>query len=920
MNARGRAVHWLIAGMLIGMVAASPAQAAFGVKNVSATAVNEDGTLDFQSGSHPYEYKVEVGMNVDASGQPEGTLRKVVVNLAPGVVGNAVAVPLCSREDFEGFTSRCPGSTQVGIVLVKTKGLTSIDPVYNVEPPPGVPAELGFSLNEKTSLQNAFVRTGGDYGVSISDGTLPDLPIQSIAESIWGVPASPAHDAERECIVGGVAIKGCSSGTAEVPFITLPTSCSEPLVTSVEAESVENPGVLTAPVDGLSQDSGGNPMGLVGCDRLPFAASIETRPETSTSDSSTGLQVHVHIPQNEGPSQLASAQLRDVTVALPTGLAVNPSSADGLQACGPGEIALSDPGPPSCPPASKVGTVEIVTPLIDHPLPGAVYLARQGENPFNALLALYVTVSDPLTGVVVKLAGRIDPNPVTGQLSASFVANPQLPFEDLRVNFFGGPRGTLTTPPVCGQYETHAALTPWSSPQGRDADPITSFSIDNSPIAGSCPAQEVQMPDAPGFDAGTASAVAGTYSPFALQVSRENGSQRFGRIDTTLPKGVLGRLAGVSYCPDAAISASNGTAGRQEQSNPSCPLDSEVGIVNVGAGSGNQLYVAGHAYLAGPYKGAPVSLEIVTPAVAGPFDLGTVSVRTALYVNEASAQIHAVSDPLPTILDGIPLDIRTITLNVSRTQFTLNPTNCNPATVAGALTSTVGQVVNVTTPFQVGGCSGLAFSPQFKLSFSGQTKRAGFPIVKAVLTQPRGSNANIAGTSVILPKGMLIANAHISNPCTRVEFNATDVPGEACPRKSVLGTAKVWTPLLEKPEQGKVYFRSNGGERELPDLVVALRGQIPLQLVGFIDSVGRKGAEVRRVRTRFQSVPDAPFSRFELKLSGGKKGLLQNSRNLCKASNSASVKLTGQNGKTHDTEAKVQVKCKKAGVRGRSQR
>jgi hypothetical protein len=307
---------------------------------------------------------------------------------------------------------------------------------------------------------------------------------------------------------------------------------------------------------------------------------------------------------------------------------------------------------------------------------------------------------------------------------------------------------------------------------------------------------------------------------------------------------------------------------------------------------------------------------IITPAVAGPFDLGTVVVRAALYVNESTAQGTIKSDPFPTILQGIPLELRSIEVHVSRQEFTLNPTSCEVKAVSGELTSTAGKVASLSNRFQVGGCKGLEFKPTLKLSFSGQTKRTGNPAVKAVLTQPKGENANVSGATVILPKGMLIDNSHISNPCTRVQFNSTSVPGEGCPAKAVLGSAKVWTPLLEQPEQGKVYFRSNGGERQLPDLVVALRGKIPLQLVGFIDSVGKKGAEVRRVRSRFLGLPDAPVSRFELKLSGGKKGLLENSKNLCKAGDQAKFQLAGQNGKVDQTEPKVQVSCGKKGKQG----
>jgi len=444
------------------------------------------------------------------------------------------------------------------------------------------------------------------------------------------------------------------------------------------------------------------------------------------------------------------------------------------------------------------------------------------------------------------------------------------------------------------------------------------FKISSGANGGACSASEAQLPAKPTLEAGSTTPLAGMYAPFIFRIKRADGEQRIRALTATLPSGLLARLAGIPYCSDAAIaiaaSRTQEGAGALENASPSCPSASQIGIVNVAAGAGSQpYYVQGKAYLAGPYKGAPLSVEIITPAIAGPFDLGSVALRTALYVNESTAQVRAVADPLPTILYGIPLDVRTISLQIDRREFTLNPTNCQSKSVGATITTISGATAALSNHFAVGGCRGLAFKPSLKLAFTGQTKRTGFPAIKAVLTQPKGQNANVSGATVILPKGMLIANAHINNPCTRVQFNSGTLPGEGCPTKSILGTAKAWTPLLEKPEIGKVYFRSNGGERELPDMVVALRGTVPLQLLGFIDSVGRKNAEVRRVRSRFLNLPDAPVSRFELKLDGGKKGLLQNSKNLCKTGNRAKFQLDGQNGKTYDTEPKVEVNCRKKG-------
>jgi hypothetical protein len=920
---RSRAALALLALALLALAPAS-AQAAFGVSSVTTTATNRDGTLDFRAGSHPFEYTVDVAMQQNASHLPEGTLRNLVVNLPRGFVGDPLAVPRCGRAEFEGPEPECPNSTAIGVAHVRgSGGIDAVSPIYNLVPAPGVPASFGFSVIEKSSYQLASVRSGGDYGVTITDDTIPtSIPIVSLSETIWGVPAESSHDAERGHCAAREKGSLCPSGAAPLPFLTLPTSCSGPLLTTVQAESLEAPGILTSPVAAFSTDGGGAPAGLVGCEKPAFKPSVVVQPSAGTADSPTGLQFHLHIPQNENPEGIATSELKSTTVSLPPGLAVDPSAADGLAACSEAQIGLEGGQPARCPAASKVGSVQIKTPLLENPLPGAVYLARQGENPYHSLLALYLTVYDPVSGVVVKLPGKVTPDPLTGRLSATFEENPQLPFEDLVVEFFGGPRATLTTPPTCGSYTTETDLIPWTSPAGADAHPSDSFRIEAGAGGGACASTEAQLPNQPTFEAGTVTPLAGSYSPFVLKVVRENGTQRIDRIDATLPDGLLGRIAGVASCSDVQIgqAASRRSLGEGalEQSSPSCPSSSEVGTVTVGVGSGAPYYVHGNVYLAGPYKGAPLSLEIVTPAVAGPFDLGTVAVRTALYVNESTAQIHAVSDQIPSILAGIPLDVRSIALEMNRPQFTLNPTSCGAMAVIGSTTSTLGQSVALQNRFQVGGCNGLAFKPELKLAFTGATKRTGFPAVKAVLTQPKGQNANLAGAQVILPKGMLIANAHINSPCTRVQFNSTPIPGGGCPAKSILGTAKVWTPLLEKPEEGNVYFRSNGGERQLPDLAVALRGQIPLQLVGFVDSVGKKGAEVRRVRTRFQSLPDAPVSRFELKLSGGKKGLLQNSKNLCKVSDKANFALTGQNGAVHDTEPKVQVACGKGKKSGRS--
>jgi hypothetical protein len=903
------------------------AHAEYGINTLEAKAINRDGSIDRQAGSHPYEYIVHFGVNLNSEGAPEGKLGHVEVDLPRGLIGNPQALPTCSGADFEGTQASCPGSTQVGVFEANTSsGFVNV-PIYNVAPPQGVAGAVGLSVFGISTLQEASLRPL-DYGISVADVNVPtNIEVKTVTERIWGEPSDPSHDPERVCRTqdGKLTEGNCSTEAASRPFFTLPTSCSGPLTTTVTIYSIAEPSVPRSET-AQSLDSGGNPGGMIGCAKPQFNPGLKVQPETAGAESPTGLHVDVSVPQNEELGQLGAANLKGVSLALPTGMTVNPSSANGLAACSESQIGIGTNEPAACPEASKLGTVTVRTPLLDHPVNGAVYLARQLENPFHSLIALYVALEDPVRGVVVKVAGKVTPNLETGQLTAVFDENPQVPFEHLEVDFAGGARAALTTPPVCGTYKTESLLTPWTAPEGLAVSPSDSFSTTNGAIGGPCPVSESQMPNTPSFEAGTISPLAGSYSTFVVKMSRENGSQQIRSLSVTLPPGLTGKLAGLNECSDVQIEAAekrtNPGEGALEAASPSCPQTSEIGAVNVGAGSGAPLFVQGHAYLAGPYKGAPLSMVIITPAVAGPFDLGVVAVRAALYVNESTAQITVKSDRIPSILQGIPLDVRSIAVQVNRNQFTLNPTSCEAMSIGGEAISPLGDSL-LSQRFQVGGCKALQFKPTLKLSFRGQTKRTGNPAVKAVVMQPKGENADIAGITTLLPKGMLIDNSHISNPCTRVQFNSGSLPGEGCPAKSILGTAKVWTPLLEQPEEGKVYFRSNGGERQLPDMVVALRGKVPIQAVGFIDSVGKKGAEVRRVRARFLSLPDVPVSRIEVNLAGGKKGLLENSKNLCKGKDLAKFQLSGHNGKLYDTEPKVQVSCgggkSKGGKAGKKQ-
>jgi uncharacterized repeat protein (TIGR01451 family) len=890
-------------------VTISGSEPPFGFSNFDAVFTDEDGTPATQAGSHPYSATFLLGFNVEVGGPAGGRIRNLEVAVPPGLFGDPGATPRCSRAQLDGQI--CPPQTQIGIEQAGLGGPGGSGPlslevlsVYNMVPPPGVPFEFAFSVAGFHAFFDAGVRNGSGYGLVERAGNLPQgVTILQNLLTLWGEPTDPAHDAQRFTHLPGCE-SGCSVGGARRPFLTLPTSCAAPQAFTVRGLGTWTDENLRAERSVLTHDDNGAPSGFTGCERLRFAPTFSATPDTTGADAPAGLLSELAVPQESltVPGGLVPATLKNITVALPKGMVVNPGRANGLAACQPDQATLESEAPATCPAASKVGEVEVQTPLleglIEPVLQGDVYVMQ--SNPPN----LQILVAASGDGVNLKLLGNVHLDETTGAPTATFSEQPPLPFTHLKLNFDGGPQAALATPPTCGTYTTQTSIDAWSGgPATTGTSPFT--------VSQGC---EAAAKFEPTLLAGTVNTRAGAASGFTLRISKPSGQQNISTVNVALPPGQLAKLAGVPLCPDAAAAGGN------------CPAGSQIGSTIVGAGPGSSpLYIPqpGKAptavYLAGPYKAAPYSLVFKVPAEAGPFNLGTVTVRTGLYVNPERAQVTAKSDPLPQILAGVPVEYRDIFVDIDRPGFIRNPTNCEPMKVTGTIASAKGAVANVSSRYQVGECASLAFKPSLKLSLSGATKRSGVPALKAVITYPKGNYANIKSASVVLPKSEFIDNAHIGNTCTRVQFNAGAGGGVECPRRSILGHATASTPLLEKPLEGTVYLRSNGGERELPDIVAALHGQIAINLVGFIDSVRKnKNSEVSRLRTRFATAPDAPVSRFVLKLAGAKHGLLENSANLCKVKNIAQVKLVGQNGKTYDTEPAVANDCGKAAKKGKA--
>jgi hypothetical protein len=902
------------------------AQAGFGTKHLSISVTDKDGSVDLQAGSHPFKYTVDLEMNQDGEDKPEGTLRDLIVDLPPGMVGNPQAVPHCKVEDFEGVTPHCPGNTQVGIAFfnVFTIGPGSA-PIYNLTPPRGVPAMVGFSLANFNSFQEASLRSPGDYGVSVSDITVPTkVQIQSIEEAIWGVPADPGHDPERFCIaVNGKGEEevdvGCASDLVPVPFLTLPTQCDAPLKTSLFLDSVEEPGdFLTR--DGyfsqtlLSLDDNGEPSAQIGCESVPFAPKIGAQPTAKLAESGAGLDFELRLPNDglESPNGIAESEPKKIELTLPEGLTVNPSAAEGLEVCSQAQYEAekldTKPGQ-GCPEASKLGSLIAHTPLLDETVEGSLYLAKPFENPTNSLIGLYIVARALDRGILIKQAGKVEPDPRTGQLISTFEGLPPLPYSDFKLHFREGGRAPLVTPPTCGSFESIAELTPFSAPN----QPFTTsafFRIDRGVDGGSCPSGGA--PFNPGFGAGSNNNNAGSFSPFYMRLTRKDGDQDLTKFAAKLPPGMVAKLAGTSFCPDSAIAIAKAKSGRDEQANPSCPASSRIGRALAGAGVGSVLtYVPGKVYLAGPYNGAPLSVIGIVPAVAGPFDVGTVVSRQALRIDPRTAEVRvddAASDPIPHLLAGIPLRVRDIRVYVDKPSFTLNPTSCEPFAVGASLWGGGADVfgsqddspVSLADRFQAANCANLGFKPRLSLKLKGGTRRGAHPVLTGIF-RPREGDANLRNLVLRLPRSAFLDQAHIRTICTRVQFAANGGNGGGCPAGAIYGHARAFSPLISEPLEGPVYLRSSN--HNLPDFVAALHGIIEVEAVARIDS--KRGG----IRATFDDTPDAPISKVVVNMQGGKKGLIVNSRGLCAAPSKANAQFAGHNGRRYEATPVVKADC-----------
>jgi len=944
----------------------SEAPIPFAVSTYEMRPEEEGGGVATQAGSHPFQLTTTLALNETyeakfvngfvIGGKPVALAKDLHFKLPPGLIGNPTPFSQCPLGEF--LSNHCSPQTIVGVARVNVGipgGLfhgaaTPFSvPLINITPTIGEPARFGFLVEGAPVLLDTAVRTGGDYGVTVSVTNITQL-VEFISSEVtfWGVPGDPRHNNARseECLARGISPQeplaaSCSSFKVNdpPPLLALPTSCTGALSTTIEDDSWKEPQA----VQSLSNTE---PMpAMDGCNRLQFGPSISLAPDSQAGSTPTGLTVGVHVPQDVSLNAqgLAEAEVKNTTVVLPAGVAINPAGADGLQACSEGQIALKSAEPPTCPGASKVGLVTIKTPLLPNPLEGAVYLAAQNANPFGSLVALYVFVEDPISGSRVKLAGEVVVNPVTGQLVSTFENTPQLPFEDFELHFFGGDRAPLASPAHCGAYTTTAAIEPWT--ESGEVDSSSTFDIDSGPAsfdepAGrSCPG--VRLPFDPSLTGGATNIAAGAFSPLTLTFSRKDGEQNMQSVEAHLPPGLSGILSNIELCPEPQANLGE------------CPPGSLIGetIVSVGVGGDPFTVGGGKFYLTGSYNGtgscamgspgcAPFGVTFEVPAKAGPFDLkrntanpagedpcDCVIVRGKIEVNPITAAITVKSNPpgspyaIPTSIEGIPLEIQHINATTTRGNFQFNPTNCEKMQVTGTVDSSENTTLDVSVPFQVTNCAILGFKPGFKVSTSGKTSRKSGASLNVKLTYPKapfGSQANIKSVKVDLPKQLPSRLTTLQKACTAAQFEAN--PG-GCPAESIVGHATAITPLIPVPLTGPAYFVSYGGAK-FPELVIVLQGYgVTLNLHGetFINP------KTNVTSSTFHAIPDAPVGSFELNLPQGKYSALAANGNLCQLKLVMPTAFTAQNGATIKQNtpigvtgcAKHKTAKKKAGRKGK---
>ena len=949
----------------------------YGVSFFNALVSDEQGAPFTQAGGHPYAVTVNFGFNTEVLRSGAGPVpapshevsqnavagddvREIAVDLPLGLVGNPLATPRCPLALVAApgdNKTNCPRDTQVGIVYLSFFGtgpnLQGPYALFNVVPEPGRPGEFAFNPvgGVVQVLYGTVVRTPLGNVVRLVLQT-PRAELHGASTTFFGNPVKVFSQPDEPGVVENPNVEGTYGrpfeDTDELPFLINPTDC----------QASEAQRALTMHVDSYDHTGALNPDGtpnfsdpnwkeastvlppVEGCGELYFNPShFELAPSglleeahepkaggTTQADEPSAYEGRLKIPQIEEFGTNSRPELKSATVTLPAGMSVSASAANGLEGCSESQLDPGSGEPGHCPEGSELGTVEVTTPLLSKPLQGHVYLAEpkcgeegeaacvESEAEEGKLFGLDIELDGE---AVVKIPGYVEAGGygaysaahglAPGQLRSVFPNDPQLPFGELVFKFKEGPRTPLANPQMCGTYTTTSLLEPWSAPFSENATSESPFSVDWDGHGGACPAS---LPFSPGFTAGTVSSTAGSYSPLVLEFSRQDREQDLSTISVHTPVGMLGNLSGVPLC------------GEPQASQGTCGEGSLIGTTSAVVGPGEDPFTitGGRVYLTGPYKGQPFGLSIVVPANAGPFHLGNVVVRASIAVDPHTAALTVATDPLPQIVDSVPIRLRKVIVDVNRPGFMFNATDCVPrkveATLSGleGFTATHGSSVSVSSPYSASGCADLAFKPSFTVSTSGKTSKAKGASLAVKLTYPTGAGyANIAKVKVDLPKQLPSRLTTLQKACLAKVFEANPAN---CPKESIVGMAKATTPILPVPLMGPAYFVSHGGEA-FPSLIVVLQGYgVTVDLVGttFISKAGITSST-------FKTVPDVPVKTFELSLPEGKYSALAANGNLCTSKLAMPTAFVAQNGAEIHESTKISVTgCAKVSTITRAQK
>ncbi len=918
-----------------------------GSDGFDAAVIADGGEAATKAGSHPYQMNFKIGLNrggefEDQPGSvfPDGDLRDLRIEIPSGLIVNPNIVPFCDRSEFHAArtspfeTSRsgesCQQNSQLGTVRLETSEGERTFGLFNLAPAPGVAAQLGFAPFGAPIVFDVIIAPNADGSQALivkAENVPQTLDVHDLELALWGTPWADSHNGERgNCLNEAEPSFPWAKCSVADPrealrqaYLSLPAQCSGALSFLATADAWQQPARVQAST--VNRTKAGQPAGMV-CSYLQFnpfpVAHLDST--STTSPSGFAFRLKINHGRLSDPAYENPAPPKTAIVELPEGTTVNPSVGAGLGVCTTAqfaaESAFNGQGN-GCPNDAKIGTLRVRTPLFADELQGAIYMAQPddpatqtpgAENPFDSLVAVYMLAKSPQRGVMVRLPGEIRTDPSDGTVTAVFEGLPQLPYTDLEVNFRSGQRAFLVTPSRCGYVGTTVELLPW----GGASKPLreTSYTlIKTGPDGGACP--EGAPAFSPSVTAGGVNANVNSYTPYYVHISRSDIEQEITSYSLVLPKGVTGKLAGIPLCPDAAIEAARNRRGFEEAAHPSCPAASQVGRTYTGYGVGSALaYTPGKIYLAGPLRGAPLSLVTINPATVGPFDLGTIVIHSGFQIDPRTAQLRidsSISDAIPHIIDGIVLHLRDIRIYMDRPEFTHNPSSCEAARLESVLTgsgTSFGTTdddskTTVSEHFQLLNCRILGFHPLLGIRLRGSTKRRGYPQLRVTFAARGPTDSNLKDIAVVIPRQQFLAQEHIRAICTTVQFAA-----RACPEQSVYGKAVADTPLLDEPLRGNVYLRSAPG-RALPDLVADLSsGSVRIILEGHIGP-GKHGG----IQASFSNLPDEPLSRFVMTLYGGKRGLLQNSADICQRPPVSNVKAIGQNSIGAVFTSKLRGRC-----------